>query len=115
MPPKRERRERELSISCSLLDDTDEDDDSLADLAKKFEPLKPVGKGLTMSTSRPTIPSKKSDTAGDECEEKREKKEGNMGDGPAKLPDWNDGVFWKRYGCKVRVGHPGLMLYTGKI
>lgn len=113
--PRRRQRKRGLSISCSLLDDTDEDDDRLADLAKKFEPLKPVSHGLTISVSNPDIPSTKSPTAGKKCEEKKDKRQVDMRDGPAKLPDWNDGVFWKRYGCKVRVGHPGLMLYTGKM
>lgn len=82
--------------SLSLMDD--DDDDSLANLAKNYEPLKP----MTASTSDPRLKSKIESGEDDE----------RKGDG--KIPEWDDGVFWNRYGNKVRVGVPAMFLYTGK-
>lgn len=82
--------------SLSLMDD-DDDDDNLAHLAKKFEPLKPMAASISVPAIRSNIESS------DEDERK----------GGGQIPEWDDGVFWKRYGNKVRVGVPAMFLYTG--
>lgn len=104
------------STGGSLLDTTDEDDQ----LMLRFTPLQPT---ITPSASTPTMSSKKSTTknVGDqgdqeeeEDEKKKNKKEKKEGDIPVKIPEWDEGVFWKRYGNKIRVGQSALMLYTGR-
>lgn len=105
------RGRRGVSTSDSLLDTTADDEE----LMLRFEPLKPT---ISTSASTPVILSKKPDAASEkslreeEEEEKEEKK--NMEDIPVKIPEWDDGVFWKRYGNKVRVAQSALMMYTGR-
>ena len=74
----------------SLLDDAG-DEDAVANLAS-YTALRPEA-----SSARSTVESTEESTD----------------IGPAKIPDW-DGIFWKRYGNKSRVGPFGLVLCTGK-
>lgn len=78
----------------------DAENHSLARLAK-FEPLKPI----VAAVSTPKVPSEQDFQTSSSSEEEQ---------GAAKIPEWNDGVFWKRYGNRVRVGQPGMLLYTGR-
>lgn len=75
----------------------DDDNDNLAHLAKRFQPLQP----RPASSSDPVLKLKI----------ERSEEEGMKGGG--KIPAWDDGVFWKEYGNKVRVGVPAMFLYTG--
>lgn len=114
------RTRRTLSPNDSLLDsllDTDDDDDSsLAELMARFEPLQPT---IAMSVSSPAVPTTAPDVAVSMErawleQEEREKERQKKNDVPVKIPEWEGGVFWKRYGNKVRVGQSGLMMYTGR-
>lgn len=91
-----------LTENSSLLDD---DGDSLAGLVK-FEPLRPSQSGaLSTSVANLQVSEKK-------LEKKDERLEECLS---VKIPEWEDGIFWKRYGNRVRIGQSGLMLYTGKL
>lgn len=94
------RSRRGARTSDSLLDNADDDDDKLM---FQFAPLKPT---IATLTSTPALLSKKCTT-----EEEEKMKEDSK---PAQIPEWDDGVFWKRYGNKIRVGQSALMMYTGR-
>lgn len=87
----------------SLLDD---DNNSLASLVK-FEPLRPnQSASLSMSATKMLASDQESEI----------EKEAEIHDGvPFKIPEWEEGIFWKRYGNRVRIGYFGLILYTGKL
>lgn len=111
-PDRPEPRSRGVGTSESLLDG---DDDSLAELMMKFEPLKPTATTvsiirLPVSTSNPAKLGNNDDKEERIDDEDKNKKGSGV---PArKIPEWGS-VFWKKYGNKVRVGQSGLMMYTG--
>lgn len=82
----------------------DDDDEMLANLAMKFEPLKPATAGDAIPVVEPSK------------EEKKEEGDGSKdgGGGGGRIPDWKDGAFWTRYGNRVRVGVPAMMLHTAR-
>lgn len=102
------------SLLDSLLDADDDDDSSLAELMARFQPLKPT---IATSVSSPAVSGTMRDVAVSmesaqlEEDTSEQQQKNNV---PVKIPDWEDGLFWKRYGNRIRVGQSGLMMYTGQ-
>lgn len=86
-----------LSKSESLLDIEIQSQAHLA----KFKPLEP----MVVSVLTPAITSPNDYEIASSRDREQE---------VARIPEWSDGVFWKRYGNKIRVGQPGILLYTGR-